>query len=101
MQKQPKSNRPYIRGGKTNAEINPHCDSLFHTEVYEEKKEMRQLRHWLIKVCVLSFVSISALVVLTLCYAVLFHESGLQQEFVVAFGSFAEAIISLVKFLAT
>lgn len=65
---------------------------------YEDIKETRHLKHWIIKVSVSAMVFVICAIVLSMCYASVMHNSSFQESLL---SSFISAIIDLIKFMLT
>lgn len=105
MRQKPITNGPGVGSSNTPQEtIKKELEALrliSEKAAYEEKKERRQLAFWIIKMSVGSFIGVSSMATLALCYAVLFHNDEMEYDIVAVFGYYAKAVVEIVKFLMT
>lgn len=80
---------------------NPETDNThvcITNEQYEDIRETRHLKHWVIKASVSAFIFVVCTIVLSMCYASVVHNNSFQESLL---SSFINAIIELIKFMLT
>jgi hypothetical protein len=73
-------------------------DVFLNEHQYEDIRETRHLKHWVIKVSVGAFIFIICAIVLSMCYASIMHNDTFQESLL---SSFINAIVELIKFMLT
>lgn len=91
-------NKRTVLKTKTRSQL---ADEQLIDNEYEEKAEVRRLKHWTFKVLLLTFVFITVSIMLAFCYSILFNEKIFQHEIVSIFTSFTDAMVEITKFLFT